>query len=428
MKKLAYGAIAVLLIALLTLLLGQTSIAQSGSDLAVPMIKIKPTAPEAGETTKIRATIANQGGSDALDAFDVVFEVDGEPIGRNSLTRLNLGQSRAVDFPWIATLGTHKIRVSIDISFSTVRDSNKENNQLTIEVNVTAPATVRSATRQIVEAFGVALEQAGKALNFEVSGDALKVYSDALNALTNTANALHDLNEDLQIIKSALPSALIQQVQVQKADAIAALYEGLADITLHMMGALSLGNFDGIIEQATNLRAKLVTLSQATFESISFDVLKPAVAQLDKLIPLAIEFKNVFSGGKGRDLATVGRELFEALLNYGAALVQAGQRLKQAAAEQAANFSDSTGNPVSVYIPGSPLVTSAANAHGLKLELWDANGQLVNSVQADGDRLEFNGMDSAGNTLKPGVYYYNLTIQNTVAATNELGRLIVSNQ
>ena len=428
MKRLVYRAACVLLIGFFMFSLEPSLKAQQTSDLSVESIKIKPASPEAGETAKLRATIANQRGSDALDAFDVVFEVDGEPIGRNSLTRLNVGQSRAVDIPWIATLGTHKVHVSIDLSFSNVRDSNKDNNQLTIEINVTAPATVRSATRQIVEAFGIALEQSGKALNFELSSDALKIYSDALNALTNTANALRDLSEDLQIIKNALPSPFIQQAQVQNANAIAAIYEGLADITLRMMGALSLGNFDGIIEQATNLRAKLITLSQASFENISFDVLKPAVAQLDKLIPLAIEFKNVFGGGTGRDLATVGRELFGALLGYGTALVQAGQGLKQAAAQQAANFSDSTGNPVSVYVPGSPLVTSAANAHGLKLELLDANGQLVNSVQAAGDKLEFNGMDNAGNALKPGTYYYNLTIQNTADVTNELGRLIVSNQ
>jgi hypothetical protein len=428
MKKLGYGAAAVALLALVTLMSGISLIAQQAPDLVVRSIKLKPATPEAGAPTIIRAWIANQGGSDVIDAFDVLIEVDGEMIAQRSITQLAMNRSRTVDVPWTAVAGTHQIRILVDEPFSVVRESTKENNRLSLEVHVIPPATIRSATRQIIESFGEALEQSGKALKFELSTDALKVYSDALAALTSSADALREILEDLQLIKGVLPAALIQQEQFQKADLIASKYDAVAELTLRMMGALSLGNFDGLIEQEGILRANVFALSQERFEGISFGVLAPAVAQLDKIIPLTKEFRVVFGGGQGRDLTVIGQELFEAFLNYGLALAQAGANLKQASAPLSASFMDSAGNPITAYFSGSMLIITAANAHSVKLAILDANGQLLREAQAAADRLEFDGKDSAGNALQPGTYYYTLTIQNTVTVMNELGRLIVSTQ
>jgi hypothetical protein len=426
MKKWTYGLGTLLILAAFTLAIVKITTAQSPADLVAKSVKLKPAVPEVGVLTTIRAFIANEGGEDVNDAFDIAFEIDGTIVGQRSLTRLGANQTRAVEFSWTATQGPHKVRVLVDEPFSSVKEATRENNRLSYEFTVVSPAAVRSATRQFAEAFGEALEQSGKALKFELSGDALKLYSDTLTALTNSAYALREVIEDTQLIKNTLPANIAQTDQIQRVDVITSVFDTMSEITLRMMGALSLGNFDGIIEQAGVLRSKLIELSTMNFEGIKFELLKPAILQMNKIIPLAKEFKEVLAGVKGRDLATVGRELFEAFLNYGSSLAQAGQGIKQAAMEQSARFVDKEGNPVATYQTGSLLSVVVANAHKLRLEVLNNAGAVLRDMQTESSKIDFDGMDGAGNAISDGTYFYKLSVQNTVIATNELGRLIVS--
>ncbi|MFB0515549.1 MAG: CARDB domain-containing protein, partial [Candidatus Neomarinimicrobiota bacterium] len=95
----------------------------SPRDLVVSNIQ-----PDAGELVEITAKVHNIGNEDARDV-EVVFYVDGEPIGTRTVGLIEAPndlrpRAREVQFAWLAVAGTHKISVKVKLAAREITSTN----------------------------------------------------------------------------------------------------------------------------------------------------------------------------------------------------------------------------------------------------------------------------------------------------------------
>ena len=82
-----------------------------------------------GESVTLTAAVQNIGDGSTLREFNVRFEVDGKFIGRRKVAGLASGELKEVSLNWIATPGTHTVKVVVD-ERNEVAEREEANNEL----------------------------------------------------------------------------------------------------------------------------------------------------------------------------------------------------------------------------------------------------------------------------------------------------------
>lgn len=411
-------------VVLIFLLAGIGVQGQSGlPDLAIKSVKILPGDLEEGQPALIRAVIVNKGQGDALGAFDVVFELDGRELATRSLFELKRDKTSELQVPWQALLGTHILTVSVDAPFNNIRESSESNNKFSLQFTVLPVAGVRSFSFDIVKLLGRTLSQAGAALHFQLTDNVFTSIDNAVNAMNDTAMALRDASVELQLVRRAVPPAFANDPLYRDAEAIVALFDAIAESFVRIGGTLSIGNFDGVLENAFVLRQKLVELSQKTLGDTSFAPMQSALAQFDRVIALAKELRDLLKGAQGRPQYQVAVELFNAFTAFGDELSRSARTIIQTVESRLARFYNGDEAINGAYSTKRALVIQWPGIAIMRLELYDgATGALVYRSEELGPTL-----DVAGNsTLATGMYGYKLIgLTKHGVKREEIGRLQV---
>ncbi|MFN4218802.1 MAG: CARDB domain-containing protein [Candidatus Bipolaricaulia bacterium] len=406
------------------LLAGMGVVGQSGlPDLTVKLVKISPSDLEEGQAALIRAIIVNQGQGDAVDAFDVVFELDGQELTTRSLFGLRKDKSSEIQIPWHAALGAHTLTVSVDAPFSRIRESSESNNKLSLQFTVSPVAGVRSFSLDVVKLFGRALGAAGAALHFQLTDSVFTSLDNAVRAINTAAAALRDVSLELPLVRQLVPPAFAHDALYKDAEAMVTLFEAIAESFERIAVMLSIGNFDAVLENAYLLRQRLIELSQKTLEGTSFAPMQAAVAQFDRVIALAKELRDLLKGAQGRSQYQVAVELFNAFMAFGEELMACARAIVQRAQESAARFYNGDELVNGAYSTRRPLLIQWAGVMLLRLELYDlTSGALVFRSEELGPVLEL----TTNGALVTGTYGYRLVgITKQGARRVEIGRLLV---
>lgn len=405
-------------------LAGMGGMGQQGlPDLTVKLVKISPSDLEEGQPALIRAVIANQGQGDAVDAFDIVFELDGQELATRSLFGLRKDKSSEIQISWKASVGTHTLTVSVDAPFSKIRESSESNNKLSLQFTVLPVMGVRSFSVDVVKLFGRTLAEAGAALHFQLTDNVFTSLDNAVQAINNAAAALRDASLELSLVHRAVPAAFANDTLYKDAHALVALFDAMAESFERIAVMLSMGNFDGVLENAFVLRQKLVALSQKELGGTSFAPMQSAIAQFDRVIALAQELRNLLKGAQGRSQYQVAVELFNAFTAFGDELNRCAQTIVRIAESRAARFYNGDEPVNGAYSSKRPLLIQWAGVMVMRVELYEpTTGTLLFSSEEIGPILELttNGL------LVTGTYGYKLvgTTKQGIRRI-EIGRLQV---
>lgn len=406
------------------LLAGMGVWGQSGlPDLSVKSVRVSPSDLEEGQAALIRAIIVNQGQGDAVDGFDVVFELDGQELAKSSLFGLRKDKSSEIQIPWRAALGTHTLTVSVDAPFSRIRESSESNNKLSLQFTVLPVAGVRSFSLDIIKLFGRTLKEAGLALHFKLTDSVFTSLDNAVQAITNAAAALRNVSLELGLMRANISPAFGGDPLYRDAEALVALYESIAESFERIAVMLSIGNFDAVLENAYLLRQKLIELSQKTLADASFSPMQSAIAQFDRVIALAKELRDLLKGAQGRPQYQVAVELFNAFMAFGGELSACAQAIVQRAESRAARFSQGEEALNGAYNTKRSLMIQWPEVLFMRLELYDpSSGALVFRSEELGPVLELTSIG----TLATGTYGYKLVGTTKQGARRvEIGRLHV---
>lgn len=398
-------------------------------DLTVKEIRISPSELEEGDSAQVRAVILNQGRGDALGPFDILVELNGRAIGYRSVFELKSQQSIELRLPWKAVAGEHRLAVYVDAPFGSVRESNESNNTRTLAFKVALPAAVRSLTLDTVKTFTRSLDEAGQALKFQLTDNVFSSIENADRALQVSAGALREAATELSLVRAPFTTGWLNaQTQSREADSIALLFGALADSLLRIGGTISIGNFEGVLENAQIFRKNFADLSARQIETTLLNPLTPALEQFDRVIALATELRNLLRGTPGRPQLEVAVDLFNAFTKFGELLRISAQQILIHTEAQRARFRDAHGQPLgAVYLSGRPLLIEMPGAAQLFLELYSNSAALLHASQAEGPLLQWNGLDGEATLPPPGVYLYRLIGQTTDGRVRtELGRLRIS--
>lgn len=406
------------------LLAGMGVQGQSGlPDLTIKSVKISPGDLEEGQPALMRAVIANKGQGDASGAFDVVFELDGRELATRSLFELKKDKTSELQIPWQALLGTHILTVSVDAPFNSIRESNESNNKLSVQFTVLPVAGVRSFSFDLIKLLGRTLTEAGTALHFQLTDNVFTSIDNAVNAMNDTAIALRDAAVELQLVRRAVPPAFANAPLYKDAEAIIALFDAIAESFVRIGGTLSIGNFDGVLENAFILRRHLVELSQKTLAGTSFAPMQSALAQFDRVIALAKELRDLLKGAQGRSQYQVAVELFNAFTAFGDELSRSARAIVQDAQSRLARFSNGDEAINGAYSTKRPLVIQWPGIILMRFELYDmATGVPVYLSEELGPTLDVIGTGA----LATGMYGYKLVgMTKHGVKREEIGRLQV---
>ncbi|MCL6642710.1 MAG: hypothetical protein K6T71_05250, partial [Candidatus Bipolaricaulota bacterium] len=348
-------------------------------DLAVKSARVFPGDLEEGQPALVRAVIINQGQGDAAGGFDVVLELNGAELATRSFFELKKGKSAEIQIPWKALVGSHTLTVSVDAPFSRIRESNESNNKFSLQFRVLPVAGVRSFSLDTVKLFGRVLSETGKALHFKLTDNVFTSLDNAVSAITEAVAALRDVSVEFELMRGiVVPPAFAAEAFYRAAEALVALYGGMADSLERIAVMLGIGNFDAVLENAYLLRAKLVELSQKSLGDASFAPMQSALVQFDKVIALAKELRDLLKGAQGRSQYQVAVELFNAFMAFGDELGRCARAIMQTAESRAARFSNGGEAANGAYNTKHPLVTEWSGVLFMRLELYDLrSGVLV---------------------------------------------------
>jgi hypothetical protein len=406
------------------LLAGMGVQGQSGlPDLTVKSVRVLPGDLEEGQASLVRAVIINQGQGDAAGGFDVSLELDGAELGTRSFFELKKDKSLEIQIPWKALLGTHTLTVSVDAPFSRIRESNESNNKLSLQFTVLPVAGVRSFSLDTVKLFGRVLSEAGTALHFKLTDNVFTSLDNAVGAITNAVGALRDLSLELELTRGIVPAAFTNAAIYRAAEALVALYGGMADSLERIAVMLSIGNFDAVLENAYLLRAQLVELSQKSLGDTSFAPMQSAVVQFDRVIALAKELRDLLKGAQGRPQYQVAVELFHAFMTFGDELSTCAQAIIRRAESRAARFSNGDEALNGAYSTKRALLIQWPGVVLMRLELYDAaTGAVIYRSEELGPTLDVTD----NGTLATGMYVYKLIgLTKHGVKREEMGRLQV---
>ncbi len=398
---------------------------QSGlPDLAVKAIRVSPGELEDGQQAQLRAVIINKGQGDALGAFDVIFELDGRELASRPMFELKKHQTSELQVPWQAVAGMHELTVLVDAPFNNVRESNESNNKASVKFVVAPPAGVRSFSLDLVKLFGRSLDEAGQALHFELTDNVFTSIDNAVRAMQDTASALRNSSVELQLLRGAVPPVFASHSQFSEADSLVTLFDALAESFLRIGGTLSIGNFDGVLENAYGLRSGLVQLSNRKLASASFAALQPAIDQFDRVIALAKELRDLLKGAQGRPQYQVAVELFNAFTVFGEQLCASSRELVQHATTRSARFYNGDEAVNGAYVAHKLLTIAWSGIMLMRFELYElTSGALVYQSEEVGPSLEW----AANGSLSTGTYGYQLIgISKNGIGRSEIGRLQIT--
>lgn len=147
-----------------------------GPDLQVDDLTVQPTEPRANDRVRFSVQIDNEGlGVD--EAFDVAFDVDGEPIDTQEVARVAADGSRNLtSSEWTATVGDHNVTVIVDPGGS-IDEVDEDNNRVSRELTVGEPQP------------DLAVLSAGLNSSFVQDGDQVTVQAQVENAGPRDADA-----------------------------------------------------------------------------------------------------------------------------------------------------------------------------------------------------------------------------------------------
>jgi len=397
---------------------------QSGlPDLIVKSVRVSPGDLEEGQEALVRAIIVNQGQGDAVDAFDIVFELNGQELATRSLFGLRKDKSSEIQIPWKALIGPHTLTVSVDAPFSRIRESSESNNKLSLQFTVLPVAGVRSFSLDLTKLFGRTLNEAGMALHFKLTDSVFTSLDNAVRAINESAAALRNVSVELGLVRASVPPAFGRDPLYRDAEALVALCEGIAEAFERIAVMLSIGNFDAVLENAYLLRQKLIELSQKTIADTSFSPLQAAVTKFDTVILLAKELRDLLKGAQGRSQYEVAVELFNAFMAFGDELSACAQEITQLAESHAARFYHGEEAINGAYSAKRSLLIQWSRIILMRLELYDLrSGALVLRSEETGPWLSL----TTNGSLSSGTYGYRLVGMTKQGVHRiELGRLQV---
>jgi hypothetical protein len=394
-------------------------------DLAVKAIRVSPSELlEDGQPAQLRAIIVNKGQGDVIGAFDVIFELDGREVATRSLFELKKQQTRELHVPWQARVGTHQLTISVDAPFNNVRESNESNNKASFTFSVAPLAGVRSFSLDFVKLFGRSLDEAGQALHFELTDNIFTAIDNAVRAMQDTAAALRNSSIELQLLRGAVPPMFASHSQFSEADSLVVLFDALAESFLRIGGTLSIGNFDGVLENARTLRQGLVQLAGQKLAGVAFAPVQSAVVQFDRVIALATELRDLLQGAQGRPQYQVAVELFNAFTVFGEQLCASSREFVQYATTRSARFYNGNETVNGAYVANKLLTIAWSGVILMRFELYElTSGALVYQSEEVGPSLDW----AANGSLSTGTYSYKLVgILKNGVERSEIGRLQIT--
>lgn len=395
-------------------------------DLVVEKLVLDPVEPEPGMAVTLIATITNQGRGRVMDSFSVSFEANNRLLASRQLpARLDPGKKAEVRVLWTPAEGEHLLRVRVDV-FDDVAESNERNNKLEMRVEVRKIEGVRSITLALLRSVGEGLQRTGQAIQVQLTSDLLQLFSSFQSALGAAILELSASADRLSALKQLLPASLAGEAQIQTSDQVARLYRSMASAFNKALEGLQRLNLKLLLEAFQQLHMDLTQLSSLSIEGISLSGLGEALPLMDRMLELIQKLQAPLGGAKDVDVNALVQELLALVGQMGQIWGRVGTEVVQKGQEHAAHFTDAQGQPITRYQSGQELRISVPGAQRLKLEVFNAEGQGVFSVEAGGEQMSWNGTDPQGKLLPPGRYFYRLTIEEPANARIELGQIILS--
>jgi subtilase family serine protease len=113
------------------------------ADLIIESITWSPQITSAGSTVTFTVTVKNQGNKVASHCWAEFF-IDGASRSQRVVGRLEPGESKTIDYTWIAQAGEHTLKATADILNQAV-ESDETNNDLTQNYTTTPPDLIISS-------------------------------------------------------------------------------------------------------------------------------------------------------------------------------------------------------------------------------------------------------------------------------------------
>lgn len=113
------------------------------ADLIIESITWSPQTVSAGDSVNFTITVKNRGNKFAKGCWAEFF-IDGASRGQREINRLEPGDSKAFAYTWVAQVGEHTLKATIDILNQSV-ESDEANNELTQIYSTTPPDLIISS-------------------------------------------------------------------------------------------------------------------------------------------------------------------------------------------------------------------------------------------------------------------------------------------
>lgn len=418
----SWSSLAILAIGLLIAPVGS---AQSLPDLAVVDLSVEPDPVETGRPAELVATIANEGRSTLLRAFNVDIRVGTEIIQTELVSGpLRSNQSIEVTGTWKnPTEGEHRVRVRAD-PFDRVDEADEDNNELRTTLTVQQPRSVRSFTAPLLESMASGLNEAGQALQVEHTSDTFQLISNFEAAFDTIGTAYKQSVRTMRAIVDPAPAPFQTMPQMARGEDVVELYGKMAEDFQTAKTGLAQAQVQSLLDAFKNIQSNSEQLASISRPAFDFSRMSETSSLLDEALVEADKLKAALNGKPDVDVEAATSRLVELLRQMGDLWSQVGKTIRDGQTRWSAKITDLEGEPIGRYRAGEPLVIAVPDARSLTFSVYNAAGERVTAMGGPRDRLVWRGTNGSGDPLPAGTYFYRLRMGNgTPTARVELGEI-----
>lgn len=389
-------------------------------DLVAEKLEATPPHPRAGQPVTVEVTVRNDSSATVSTAFEIVLKLDGATLDKQRLRRLSPFQRQVVRFSWQAVEGEHVLEVEIDPR-DRVREADERNNERRLTLRVAPDATVGSFSRAALLAQATAWDELALAL---LAGDGTDDPFAQLTALeeafAGAAAQMRGVASVLELFDAELPELLRDEAGFSP---LSGPYRDLGTAAEAVRAGLERLDLEAAVAGLEAFEAATGELATFAGPSLPLEGLAEAAETLERVVQAAQELQARLTDSSRGPLGEPLEELFAQVDLLSAQLIAVSEGLSQVAVQRTARFLDPQGRELTA-LEAPVEVVIVAPAAGFSFELFNAAGQQVLGLEAQGERLTWRGQDTQGNALPSGTYFYRLRWDAGV----DLGRVTLTEE